>query len=388
MAKRTVILVALLVAMLPALVSSQSALPPREIQGVEITKVEGWLAIQYFWKYDPETSTVHPPEWLHEPWEFQTPTQVKWQTEIAVRYGSGADIVEFNPNLDHSDYNQILSTYLTDCNPEDGNGAGGRAFMILLEHVFGTKFVVDEYGRADMSLEVNRQIFEGYIDFVWQNIIWPCRGRYLSWEKKALIYLWSMGDMTGDVPSLFDKMRAKYPIAFIGSLNIMYLETDESLEAVRSFQALNGFLEYIHYPVLATPEEKDKHRIAYSRMVGLYLKNSLILRIQIGEWEERFKKKYLYFGSMTFAFDDTKVPERKGLHLPMYPLNEKEVRDFAEIIKRRGGKVASKMNEYAEGDAVGLQKCLPETMDTPDRFVGCGSKRLEILAEYFGRGRK
>jgi hypothetical protein len=41
-------------------------------------------------------------------------------------------------------------------------------------------------------------------------------------------------------------------------------------------------------------------------------------------------------------------------------------------------------SELIEGAAVIESQCLSDTLDKRDRWVGCGTGRLEILKKYFG----
>jgi hypothetical protein len=63
-----------------------------------------------------------------------------------------------------------------------------------------------------------------------------------------------MESSSKDFASLLDEIRAEYPVVFIGSINLMHLQTDPA--AMRNFKALDGFMEYGLY------RRRRGHRIA------------------------------------------------------------------------------------------------------------------------------
>lgn len=381
---RLVVLVAALIALRPHGLEAQVRVSiPTEVNGVEITGVKGWLANRNPWRYVPEWSTVHPVSWLQTPYEFPTEAQVEEQNRLLNQGGSGADVLSYNPNPDYPDHNQWMRTIFHSC------GRPGRAFLLLWEHVHGTRYEPSD-GAKNMSLAVNRQRFEEDLDFMFREVIMRCEGRYVTWDKKAVIFLWSMGDMYGDVASLLDMMRAKYPVVFIGAVNVLHFAS-KGPDELANIRALDGFMEYSLYPVLATPEELVAKSISYERMVRMHSTGIFLLHLKILEWEKATRKRYLLVSTFQFAFDDTKYPTRLGVNQPMYPPSQKVLEDFASSIARseKSGVYISigpfvVWDELFEGAAAIPSQCTPETADTPTRFVGCGFYRLQLLKKYFG----
>ena len=395
MAKRVVLLVALLMAMRLVSVPTfgQQFSIPHEVYGVEITGVRGWHANRYFWPNIPELATVWPI--FREPGQFPSAFEVAHDTQLLVQYGSGADVITFNPNTDSPDYNQLLRNgYLADCGLDDKYGHNGRPFYLLYEHVNGTRFVhTREDRRIDMSLTVNRQRFEEDLKFMLESIIVPCQARYVTWNRRALIFLWSMGDMIYAAP-LLEEMRIKYPVAFVGGVNVLHFPSLQGPEDMKSLQALDVIMEYTLYPVVPTPVEATAGRIDYARMVRMHSAGNLHLSFAINEFEKVTGRKYLLIPTMPFAFDDTKWPGRTNL--PMYALNKREVEDFAKRLYdgMRNGIYSLLIgpftiwDEYFEGGAVAPSQCTSATLDRPGRFVGCGYTRLAIMEQFFSKGKK
>ena len=385
MNRRDLLKVASLMAMRPVLVFGQSQIP-REIRGVEVTRIKGWLANIYAWQYIPEWSTVHPMSGLHQPYEMQTPWEMGEQSRLLDFFGSGADVLEYSPNPDSPDHNRWLTTYFE--NP----ACTHRPFFLLYEHVNGARFErTREDGRIDMSLAINRQRFEEDLEFMFRNVILPCQARYVTWNRRALIFLWSMGDMIDAAP-LLEEMRIKYPVAFVGGVNVLHFPALQGPENMKSLQALDILMEYTLFPVLPTSEEVTAGRISYARMARMHLEGNLQLRFAIGEFEKNTKRKRLLIPTMAYAFDDTNYPRPQNL--PMYPESRKEVEDFAQRIKRwmEGGVYTPVgpfvvWNEYFEGGAIAPSQSLPETLDRPGRWVGCGYTRAQITEQYFGKRR-
>ena len=71
-----------------------------------------------------------------------------------------------------------------------------------------------------MNLEYNRQVFREDIAFIYNNIVRRYPARYVTIDGRAVIYMWSSSQMRGDFASLLDEVKAKYPVAFIGSEGI------------------------------------------------------------------------------------------------------------------------------------------------------------------------
>ena len=355
---------------------------PRTISGIEVFSIKGWWANHYLWPYLPDKSTVHPLPGLHQPDKHQTPEEMLSLIRILKQYGSGLDVIQYNPNPESSDHNQLLSSgYLTH------RELTNRPFFLSYEHANGTRFKpADDNGiPKDMNDPHNRQVFREDIDWMVRQIILPNQSRYVTFGGRALIYLWSVAQMSGDFASLLDEMRAAYPVAFLGSVNSLYLPND--LENSRSFRSLDGFMEYALFPT-ATSEEKVSGVVEYSRMKSMYAFSYFRIRSVIKRFEEETKRKYLLVPTMQFAFDDTKWPGRKNT--PMYPKSRAEAEAFAKLLRDSMDAEALSpvgpfqiINEYFEGNAAAPSRCLQETFDTPSRFIGCGLARLEILKKYF-----
>ncbi|MFZ2484653.1 MAG: hypothetical protein WAX80_01735 [Minisyncoccia bacterium] len=317
-------------------------------------------------------------------------------TWLLNQFESGADVLTFNPNPDSPDYNQLLSNgYIADCGPDGGYGRGGRPFYLLYEHVNGAGFEQEKDGRIDMNLATNRQKFEEHLDFMFWNVIWPCQARYVTWNQEALVFLWSMGDMKGDVASLLERLGAKYPVAFVGGVNVLHFPDLHGPEEMRSLRALDIIMEYTLFPVVPTLEEEAAGRILYARMVKMHTRGNLLLGIQVKKWEqEKNGRKRLLVPTMPFAFDDANWRPKRA-NLPMYPESREEVERFAQRIYEgmRNGTYAPLVGPFAiwdehfEGGAVTPSLCTPETLDRPGRWVGCGYARSEMMRQFFGRRR-
>ncbi len=107
-------------------------------------------------------------------------------------------------------------------------------------------------------------------------------------------------------------------------------------------------------------------------------------------------KRYLFIPTFQAAYDDTNVIPKRG-NPPMYARSRDEVKYHAEMIRSGMGSVYdfsagpfTIYSELPEGAAVIESQCLLAsasqlaTTDTPGRFYGCGTGRLQILKEYFG----
>ena len=339
---------------------------PSRIDGVELQSIAGWFANLYPWRYTPYDATVYPVPQLWTPMGFQSPRAIVEQNRQLDDYGSGADVLEYNVNPAYPDHNHWLSTYFTN---------GSRPFFLQYEHVNGTRYIPGD-GPKNMDLAVNRQIFRGDIDFIVRNVVLRFPDRYVTHHGRAVIYLWSAVQMEGDFASLLDEVRAKFPVMFIGSVNILSVPDDPRI--VRNLKALDGFMEY----GLVTND--------YNRMVDGYRESSARWRLAINQFERETGKKYLFIPTFQAAYDDSRlVPARNNP--PMYPKTRGDMIRHASAIKSSMGTTYDRLgpfvvfSELAEGAAVIESECLPETMDTADRFVGCGTARLDIVKQFFGK---
>ncbi|OGN03189.1 MAG: hypothetical protein A2655_03770 [Candidatus Yanofskybacteria bacterium RIFCSPHIGHO2_01_FULL_43_42] len=341
---------------------------PKTINGVEFATVRGWLANIYPWEYVPEQSTVHPVSRLWNPRQQPSPFQVSEQCRQIREFGGGAAVLEYSPNPRLGWHNYWLSTGFA-------NGCG--PFFLLYEHINGTRFIPVDGGPKDMSNPYNRQVFKDDIDFMFRNVIVPYQSRYVAVNGRAVIYLWSSVQMTGDFASLLEEVKNEYPIFFIGSGEMW--SAPRGAEDVARVRALDGFMEYTL-----------GGRSNYLRAVQDYNRASFSWRGYLRDLETKTGKRHLFIPTFQAAYDDTKIIPRRN-NPTMYARSVDEVKYHAEMIRSGMGSVYDYLigpfvvyGELLEGAAVIESQCLAATMDTPGRFVGCGTARLQILKEYFG----
>jgi hypothetical protein len=334
--------------------------------GIEIEGIRGWFANIYPWKYVPDLSTVYPVRSLWaRPNDYQSPADIARQNALLEEYGSGADVLEYSANPDAPDHNQWLRTYFTN---------GDRPFFVAYEHVFGTRLIPGN-GAKDMNVKYNRIAFKNDIDAIYRNVVVPFQHRYVTYHGRAVIYLWAASAMYGDFASLLDEVRAEYPVAFIGSVGLMQLPSDAS--TLENFSALDGFMEYGLYAP------------SYETMTATYRQNSGRWRRTIRSLQAATGRKYLFIPTFQAAFDNSKFTGGEGIP-PMYPVTRAEAAHHAEVIRQEFGTAYDPLgpfvvfSELIEGAAVIESQCISDTLDKRDRWVGCGTGRLEILKEYFG----
>ncbi len=349
-------------------IDSNSDLPrsaPPQIDGVELQSITGWFANLYPWRYVPSLATVYPVPHLWTPKGYQSPAAVREQNWLLDRYGSGADVLEYNPNPAYPDHNQWLATYFRN---------GRRPFFLLYEHINGTRYLPDS-GPKDIDLAYNRQVFRSDIDFMVRNVIVPYGDRYVTHDGRALIYMWAPSLMTGDLGSLLDEARARYPVMFVGSPNLMGIPTDA--QVLRNLAAFDGFMEY----ALVAAD--------YSTMVDTYRANSVRWRSTIDRFSTENGKKYFFIPTFQSAFDDSRMDPPRG-NPQMYPTSRADLFRHAAAITSFMGTAYDRLgpfvvfSELYEGAAVIESECLPQTEDRPGRYVGCGTARLGILKSFFG----
>lgn len=338
-----------------------SGSPGRKINGVEIYTLNGWLANVYSaWVYRPEWATVHPVPRLWTPYSFQNSFEIFEQNKQFDEYGASALVIQLNPNpvLGEVEYWKRLNLI---------GGQTPKPFFIAYEHInqgAGSSYIPHD-GPKDMNIEANRQAFRSDIEFLFKNVIEPFQSRYITVDGRAVVYMWASELMRGDFGSLLDELRIKYPIFFIGSTtNPGHLEM------------LDGLMLY----TLGGPNN-------YLVAIENYNQLSGNLSNAIRSIEIRTRKKIIFIPTFQAAYDDSKFP---GRTTPvMYPKSRQEVQYHAELLKSGKGGIYSSVgpfvvySELYEGAAVIESKCLPENSDSPSRFVGCGTDRLEILKEYF-----
>ena len=341
---------------------------PKTINGVELITVKGWLANIYPWLYFPESSPVHPVSRLWTPGQTPSPVQMMEQCRQIKDFGGGAVILEYNPNPAIRDHNYWLSTNFANyCGP----------FFLLYEHINGTRFIPANDGPKDMNNPHNRKVFKDDIDFMFKNVVVLNQSRYITVNGRAIIYLWSSVQMTGDFASLLEETKKEYPVFFIGSGEVWGQPND--VDSVARIKALDGFMEY-----------SLGGRDNYLRAVQDYNNASFSWLGYLRNLEVETGKRYVFIPTFQAAYDDTSVIPKRN-NPPMYARSRDEVKYHAEMIRSGMGSVYDfsagpfvVYSELPEGAAVIESQCLPATMDTPGRFVGCGTARLQILKEYFG----
>ena len=227
-----------------------------------------------------------------------------------------------------------------------------------------------------MNDPYNRQVFRDDMDFMFQNVILPRQSRYVTVDGRAVIYMWASNQMIGDFASLMEEVKERYPIFFIGSDFMTSNVKGDDLARVR---ALDGFMQY----GLGTGNSFN----SYSRMANGYWNASRNLRILVRRLESETGKRYLFIPTFMAAYDETNIPGRSSA--PLYPKTKEEMDYHAELIRSGMGSVYDRLgpfvvySELPEGSAVIESQCLPKTIDSPGRYVGCGTRRLEVLKRFF-----
>lgn len=382
MTKRLVLLVVLLIALRPFQIHAQEtgritsqAIQigeedmPRRINGVELSTLRGWFANRYPWVYIKEQAITHPLTSLWKAGDFQSPEESNSECWILNQYGSTADVLEYNANPKYRDHNLWLQN-------NDVPECRVRPYFLLYEHVHGTKYdPVD--GPKNINLAINRRVFMDDIDFMVRNVIIPNQSRYVTISGRAVIYLWSTVQMEGDLASLLAEARAKYPVAFIGSVNIMGIPGDPVI--LRNFKAMDGFMEYAMVSK------------TFAEMSSTYDDNSRKLRQMLKDFQAETGKSYVFISTFQAGYDDSKVVPKRNNPI-MYPRTKSELENHMKaILKGMSDGTYSPVgpfvvwSELYEGAAVIPSQCLPENRDTPTRFVGCGVGRLDLVQKYFSR---
>lgn len=341
---------------------------PKRINGVELLTIRGWLANTYPWDYNPQHSTVHPVPILWTPHQTQTPFQVMEQNRQLEEYGSGADILEFNVAPGNPDYNHWLRTYLT---------TGSRPFFVLYEHIHGNSNYTNVNGSKNMDLIQNRKAFTDDIGFFVKNVILPFQSRYVTHNGKAVIYMWSSTQMEGDFASLLEEVKNNYPVTFFGSGELGYRNSRGNNLA--RIKALDGFIEY----------SLGGRSSSYLHAIRGYRNDSYAWRQYLRKLESETGKRFIFIPTFQAAYDDSNYP---GRATPiMYPRTREEIELHAEIIRSDLNTIYDGIgpfvvySELPEGAAVIESQCLPESMNRPGRYTGCGTGRLEVLKKYFGK---
>ncbi len=385
MTRRLVFLVVLLLAIRPTQVFAQQQAVPSRVDGVEFTGLRGPLTNLYLWPYEPQIATVHPLPEFHQPGDIQSPGELRNLVRLLEESGSAADVIQYNPNPASPDHNRLLASgYLADASFTN------RAFFLQFEHANATRFDPpndDGVHTKNMSDPANRRVWFDAIDWMFWQVIWPNRARYVTLNGRALIYLWSVPQMSGDFASLLEETRTRYPVAFLGSVNV--LDLPEDANNLRTFRALDGFMEYMVYTKTVTPTERALGAVSYSRVMDLYFaKMSHLMDLARG-WASERGRGYVFVGTMTHAFDDRRYPGRQNLAMHPRSLSEKErVALRLEDLMRQGVLALAGpftiVNELFEGAAIVPSQCTSETVTTTSRYVGCGYDRINFNRVFFG----
>ena len=363
---------------------------PSRVDGQEISNLYGWWAAIYSnWPFVPHQSTVWPVSslWTPSSWEDvvpQTPAQIRRSAAQLTEYGSALDILEFNPNPEYPDFIRWKQGYLAQIDRL------GRAFMLGYEHINGTRFrqlgvsTKNSTPTFDMSDPYNRAVFTQDVDFMFREVVLPHVDYYVTMNGRAVIYLWNTENMLGDFGGLLTEIKARYPVAFIGS------ETNtprlDDAEAIGRVDALDGFMAYS----VLDPENEGN----YSRAMGEQYWSSIVFRKFLRTYEAQHPGRYrLFVPTFQAAFDDTRYPGRSNADgspktAPMYPRSRDELFGAAQTLKTAmspeqiydayGPMVV--YNELFEGAAV--IESQPYAAPA-SQYHAFGLDRLEIVKQFF-----
>lgn len=347
------------------LIGPSDSIRPSIISGTELMTLHGWLANMYPWDYLPNQSAVHPVSNLWTPNRRPSFMQISEQCKQIREYGGAAAVLEYSPSNFDQNY-WMSNNFAGECGP----------FFLLYEHIYGTRFISPDGGPKNMDIPSNRQVFKDDIKFMFDNVIVPQQSRYVTVNGKAVIYMWSSNQMTGDFGSLLEEVKNEYPVFFLGSSEIW--STPSNQNDKDRVKALDGFMEYT-----------IGGSWTYLKAVQSSRRTSHSWRAYLQRLELETGKRYIFIPTFQAAYDDTNIQPPRN-NLPMYAKSREEVLYHAELI--RGGMGSAYDNigpfvvysELPEGAAVIESQCLPETIDKPGRYVGCGTARLQILKDYFG----
>lgn len=381
----TVVLLGVAVAR-PATVASV----PERIDGQELSNLYGWWAAIYSnWPFVPQQATVWPVSslWTPSSWDAALPqsaSELRRSAEQLNEYGSALDILEFNPNPEYPDFVRWKQGYLGQLDRL------GRVFMLGYEHVNGTRFrqlgvsAKNSTPTFDMSDAYNRAVFTQDVDFMFREVIVPYVDYYVTANGRAVIYLWNTENMLGDFASLLNEVKARYPVAFIGSETHQPRDDDEA--ALARIDALDGFMAY---SVLDPDNEGN-----YARAMTEQYWSSVVFRDFLRAYEAQHPGRYrLFIPTFQAAFDDSRYPGRSNADgspktVPMYPRTREELFGAAQAVKTAtsqqhiydayGPMVI--YNELFEGAAV--IESQPYAAPA-SQYHGFGLDRLAIVKHFF-----
>lgn len=332
------------------------------VDGVEMLSLRGWFANIYPWPYFPEQTPFRPIPELFTPYQKQSVAQVQYQEQLLNKYGSALDVLQFDPSSsnDPAHWRNVYFPY------------SRRPFFVSYEHVFNGNYV-PPVGPKNMDNPVNRQAFLKDVDFLFNNVIKPYQSRYVTVDGRAVIYMWSSIQMTGDFASLLEEARQKYPVFFIGS--------GEDSGDLNRVSAFDGLMEYslAYFGGAAN----------YVGMISNYNGFSSSRKSTLDAVESQTGKKIYSIPTFQAGYDDTLVRPPRG-NKPFYPTSRDEVVEHARLIRLGMTRWRTFDNlgpfvvfsELPEGGAV-----LP-TISAPEqsgKYVGYGTGRIDIVAQFFGR---
>ncbi|HET9833076.1 MAG TPA: hypothetical protein VFP91_15245 [Vicinamibacterales bacterium] len=236
-----------------------------------------------------------------------------------------------------------------------------------------------------MSDPFNRAVFTQDVDFMFREVIVPYTDYYVTMNGRAVIYLWNTENMLGDFGGLLTEIKARYPLAFIGS------ETNtprlDDAEAIGRVDALDGFMAYS----VLDPENRGN----YSRAMAEQYWSSIVFRKFLRTFEAQHPGRYwLFVPTFQAAFDDTRYPGRSNADgspktAPMYPRSRDELSGAAQTLK-------TAMSQEQIYDAYGPMVIYNELFEgaaviesqpyaaSPAQYHGFGLDRLTIVKQFFG----
>ena len=386
-----VFVVALFVAsFLAGAVVSPASVPDR-VDGQDISSIYGWWAGIYpNWPFVPQLASVWPVQQLWTPsatWNdliAQSPAQVRASAQQLTDFGSGLDVLEFNPNPAYPDFVQWKQGYFSQID------AIGRPFLLGYEHINGTRMqplgpsgpLATKY---DMSDPYNRAVFTEDIDFMFREVIVPYLNYYVTSNGRAVIYLWNTENMLGDFAGLLNEIKARYPVMFIGSE--WHKPDGSDAQAMARFDAMDGFMGY------SVPDPGNEGN--YQRAMTEQYWSALVFRNWLRDYEASHPGKYrLFIPTFQPAFDDSRFPGRSTPSgaptvVPMYPRSRDELYGAAQALKTA---VAQEhvfdsygpfviYNELYEGAAVIESQPYAAPLS---EYHGFGLDRLSIVRQFFG----
>jgi len=362
---------------------------PARVDGQELNNIYGWWAAIYpNWPFVPSLATVWPAAHLWTPsatWNDlipQSPSQIRMSAAQLTEYGSGLDVLEFNPNPEYPDFVQWKQGYFPQL------AAMGRPFLLGYEHINGTRMhPLGPTGpnaiKFDMSDPYNRAVFTEDVDFMFREVIVPYLDYYVTSNGRAVIYLWNTENMLGDFASLLNGIKARYPVMFIGSE--WHKPHENDAQEMARFDALDGFMGY---SVVDLTNEGN-----YAKAIVDQYWSALVFKNWLREYEAAHPGKYrLFIPTFQAAFDDSRFPGRQNPNgvakvTPMYPRTREELFGAAQSVKTAiGAQIFDNYgpfviyNELYEGAAVIDSQPYPVPSNEYHAF---GLERLQIVRQFF-----